>query len=471
MSYRLYSRAAITIDTILYQFFVRKIIEYFANQKRINLVIPGLIMVIFFSLIISIFTITSSDIFFSQCRIISLLSILIISSALKHYFDKGRIGKNFLTQASMGIMFCIQLLMTLSIPNWPTLFNYFILELSITCLTFQFLLSFARRQSKHLIYSSVLLYIIFSFSNQNFVSGLIYLVVFNYFGRLIAISFDIMAGRSQTRTDILLHERNRNLRVKKVLDQEAQIKDKLISIISHDIRGPLSSVKGLVDLFNANGITYLELREHFKYLSKLLNLTFNLLDNIRHWSGVQKNDQDAFLIKEVHLVTVVANLVRESQDIFKKPVDVQWDISQQVFVGYQLPYINVILKNIISNAFKFTTSGGAIVISSNRNEKFVEISVIDNGIGMHGEDLANLFRWDVRIKTLGTQSELGSGMGLLLAKEMIENLRGEIKISSKKNMGTVVNIYFPLEYFRFKETYHFRAQTKENSPLQLQLVG
>ena len=218
-----------------------------------------------------------------------------------------------------------------------------------------------------------------------------------------------------------------------------ETKDKFISIISHDLRTPFSSVVGFTDLLlNDNELKEEEKRQYIKYIQDSANTMLSLVNSLLDWTRLQTGrvrfEPDRFQIKDIidssiNLMAGVAvqkNIKLNSTIEDETTVFVDKDLVQQVF------------NNLLSNAIKFTNDGGKIIISKRSFDKsrFIEFSIKDNGIGIKEENLDKLFNVDAKYTSEGTKGEKGSGLGLSLVKEIIEKHGGEIRVESVYGKGT-----------------------------------
>lgn len=216
-------------------------------------------------------------------------------------------------------------------------------------------------------------------------------------------------------------------------------KDKFFSIIAHDLKGPIGTIANLLKLHNINSIK----PEFFEILQSAAQNTFELVEDLLTWAGAQKGQIDIvpknFDIKQ-NLEKVAFTLQHSAQQkgiqfiIPEKP--------REAFVFGDMPTINTVIRNLVSNAVKFTNEGGIITLSVLKTEDKVKISVSDTGIGIAPEKISQLFQLGHEISSPGTNSEKGTGMGLLLCKEFVELNKGEIGVKSKLNQGS--EFYFTL---------------------------
>jgi len=223
-------------------------------------------------------------------------------------------------------------------------------------------------------------------------------------------------------------------------------KDKLFSIIAHDLRSPFNGVLGFSELLISNINTF-ETNESKKYLEIINSSARNtlvLLDNLLNWAKSQTN-QINFSPKKIFLSPLIQEIIEISNSQAKiKNISINKVESNEFEVYADEDLVKIILQNIISNAIKFTTSGGHInvIVISATNQ--VEISISDNGIGMKKEIRNKLFDVSTYYTSRGTENEKGSGLGLVLCKEFVEKQGGIIWVESEEGKGSDFKFTLPL---------------------------
>ncbi|WP_456462316.1 ATP-binding protein [Lutibacter sp.] len=222
-------------------------------------------------------------------------------------------------------------------------------------------------------------------------------------------------------------------------------KDKFFSIIAHDLKNPFNSIKGFTELMIENSKDYDEDKK-LKFLKIIKGSTLkasSLLNNLLIWANSQSGDLE-FNPQKVELIQVVSNVISllEIQAI-NKDIKIIDNIEKNLFVLADRNMLATILRNLISNAIKFTNQNGKIEISAIKKEIFVEISVKDNGVGILESEVKNLFNIEVKNSNVGTANEQGSGLGLILCKDFVEKHGGKIWVESTINKGTEFKFTIP----------------------------
>lgn len=222
-------------------------------------------------------------------------------------------------------------------------------------------------------------------------------------------------------------------------------KDKLFSIIAHDLLNPFSSILGFSELLmdRINEKDYNEIDEYAKIIKQSSQQTLDLLMNLLEWSRTQIG-RVWFTPENFDLV----DLIVENKMLFdviagQKAITINKVSPHEIAVFADKPMISTVLRNLISNAIKFTREGGEINISAEKRAKDILVSVSDNGIGIARERLEKLFHIDESNSTFGTNNEKGTGLGLVLCKEFVENHGGKIGIESEEGKGSTFYVTLP----------------------------
>ncbi len=226
-----------------------------------------------------------------------------------------------------------------------------------------------------------------------------------------------------------------------------ETKDRFISIISHDLRTPFSSILGFTDmLLTEKDLDDEKKNQYIGFIKEsalnMLSLVNSLLDWIRLQTGKMKFEPSGINAKEI-LTKVIQML---SGRAMQKGVSIISELDHDFYVYADPDLLMIILNNLISNALKFTPSGGSIKVKGRYliDKKMVEFSVRDTGVGMDEEETSKLFRIDEKFTTLGTDGERGSGLGLKLVHEIVKRHGGEISVKSKKGEGTEMIFTLPV---------------------------
>ncbi len=222
-------------------------------------------------------------------------------------------------------------------------------------------------------------------------------------------------------------------------------KDKFFSIVAHDLRSPFNSILGFSKLLIEN-IKDFEVAESEKYLGFINSSTKNtliLLDNLLNWAKSQTG-QLSFKPEKIILSEIVLEIIELKKLLAKaKNISLHYSTSDKFEVYADKNMLRVVLRNLISNAIKFTKPEGNINVFAILEQNQVEISISDNGVGMNEATQNKLFKLDTNTSTSGTANEIGSGLGLILCKEFVEKLGGNIWVESEIRKGSTFSFTIP----------------------------
>ncbi len=217
-------------------------------------------------------------------------------------------------------------------------------------------------------------------------------------------------------------------------------KEKIFSILSHDLRQPLISVKSLLYLMNKNAVSTSTLLEMSDKINSNLDHMILSLDNTLNWSinqlnGIRTNPENLDLYE---IASNVHELLQENIEGKSLVYIDNIQIAAKVFADKE--QVTIILRNLLSNAIKFTRTGGLIHLFAKEQPAYWEINIEDNGIGMDEEMIGQLFNADGHFTRRGTANEKGTGLGLRLIKELIQMNEGDISVASTPGKGTIFSI-------------------------------
>ena len=228
------------------------------------------------------------------------------------------------------------------------------------------------------------------------------------------------------------------------LEEDNKLKDKLLSIISHDLRHPLVNTKSILDLINLKLVSPKETEELLEQLENQYVRSLSLLDNLLFWiRGQMKGLKIERTRVNMHRLTTT--LTEEQRiPIQNKQIKVINHIDKNLEWRAEREMLKIIFRNLITNAIKFTPSEGEILLTSVIDETFAYILIKDTGIGMAKETLAKVNARQY-VSTKGTSNEKGSGFGLILVKDLIEKNEAELLIESEQSRGSTIAVKFKYE--------------------------
>ncbi len=236
------------------------------------------------------------------------------------------------------------------------------------------------------------------------------------------------------------------LNQKEELDKSNNTKDKFFSIISHDLRNPLSGFMLLLKYINDEfeNITIEEIKDFVKALKESSESLYLLLENLLEWSKIQRGTLSAQPI-QCNLLDLVKMSINSIENNAKaKDITIINNLEDETLIFADTNMIFTILRNILTNAIKFTNRGGTIEIHLNRNINMASLSITDSGIGMNEQTLSKLFKLGEKIGIEGTEGEPSTGLGLILCNEFIKMNNGKIEVTSKLGKGSTFTVYIPL---------------------------
>lgn len=236
-----------------------------------------------------------------------------------------------------------------------------------------------------------------------------------------------------------------SIKIAERLEQKVQDQRKFYSIISHDLSGPMGMVNVMLNMVNHDDeVDSKEKKQIALEAEKLSASTYNLLQNLLVWSKNQLED-----LRPKALSFDLDKVIRENIEFMQqiaitKNISIAYKHNPELKCFGDFRMIETVVRNLISNAVKFTNSGGCIRILCENAEKFVRLVVTDSGIGMSEEVQKRLFSVKERTSSTGTSGEKGSGLGLMICKEFVELNNGTLQIKSTVNKGTEVMVTLPV---------------------------
>lgn len=244
--------------------------------------------------------------------------------------------------------------------------------------------------------------------------------------------------RKERHIRALIQEQNQSL------DEHNQFKNRIFSIIAHDLRSPVASTITMFDLLNKQLFSSKEFAEIQLEIGNQIKQMALLLDNLLSWSKKQMKGK-----LEIHPSTIIPfNIAQQNIELLqpiyhKKQLTIKNELAIENTLFIDPDQLDIIIRNLLSNAMKFSSIGGEILLTDNQTQDYYELSIRDNGIGMDQETLDNLFTTKTIVKR-GTKGEKGTGIGLSIVKEFIEVNNGTISVFSQPSEGTLFKLKFNL---------------------------
>lgn len=229
--------------------------------------------------------------------------------------------------------------------------------------------------------------------------------------------------------------------------QDNNNKEKILSIIAHDLKNPFNTILGFSELLltKFNSFSHDQVNDFLKYIHESANQSYHLLANLLNWSkmqqaGANKNIQ-TFYIEPV--ITNISQLIHTS--CVSKNITIHQRVAPEIEVYADLNMLAFVIRNVLTNAIKFSYKNSDIFIKAFVDNNEVVIEIADEGIGMDNDTQLQLFDPDKITSRRGTENECGTGIGLMLSKEFIEKQQGSLEIDSEMGKGTKVTIRMPKE--------------------------
>jgi ligand-binding sensor domain-containing protein/signal transduction histidine kinase len=222
-------------------------------------------------------------------------------------------------------------------------------------------------------------------------------------------------------------------------------KDKFFSIISHDLKNPFASVLSISELLDDSfeNTDEDELRYGVKKIRETNQHIYELLENLLTWSKSQRGrliiEAGSFNLSKV--IETNINLLKLAAE--KKIINIEANIADEMCAFADREMISTVIRNLLTNAVKFTEAGKSIEIKVDVMEKVNKVSIIDQGVGITPENIERLFKIEDKIKTEGTAGEKGTGLGLIICQEFVENNHGTIEVSSAPGKGSTFTFTVP----------------------------
>jgi two-component system sensor histidine kinase/response regulator len=268
------------------------------------------------------------------------------------------------------------------------------------------------------------------------VSFIICTVLIYWNTKFILVNYTLQKNRAEAQTKQLTDQAEK-------LTQLHAEKDRLFSIVSHDFRSPLASIENGLELIQSVQLTEDERKTITGQLVAQVKNTAEMLDNILHWSRNQiQSTVPVFQLLNIH------EAIQQSTESLlllsnQKGISIHNEVDPTLTVHIDAEILQVVLRNLISNAVKFSPAGSEVRIKGVHKKDFVELEIIDQGIGISEEQMETIFSFKAK-STFGTSNEKGMGLGLFLTNELIQKIGGYIQVSSSLNQGTIFKVIFPV---------------------------
>lgn len=233
----------------------------------------------------------------------------------------------------------------------------------------------------------------------------------------------------------LIELRSRNTELQHLIHTQ----NRITSIIAHDVRNPLAALKAIIELQTSGALSEEETTEMLTMSAKQLDSTIEMVANVTDWGRLQMKVQRQQKLPVGLRTTVEQVLVNHTLAANLKHNTIANEVPEDLILQTEPQALQFIIRNLVSNAIKFTEYG-TITITAQQAEHKIHLKICDTGIGMSRERLTGIFGSQKNFPVTGTQGEKGSGLGLLLIKEFLDKIGGQILITSEEGAGTCVTI-------------------------------
>jgi two-component system, sensor histidine kinase and response regulator len=273
-------------------------------------------------------------------------------------------------------------------------------------------------------------------------------------GVLFVVAFLLMMNNREKRIiNELLQLQNRAiseqqdeiLRQNMRLEGLNTVKDRLLSIISHDFRSPLHSLQGLVSLMKEGELSSQEIRHMSELVSEKLDVTLHLVENLLQWAKSQMEGMrvKSEIVDLTCLITDTVQLLKEPAE--RKGIVLKNETTEPVWAYADKALVDIVIRNLVANAIKFSRARDTVSVSATADQQWIYLCVRDTGMGISLENQAKIFNSVSSFTTVGTASEKGTGLGLALCKELVEKNGGKIWFESQPGQGSTFTFTIPAE--------------------------
>jgi signal transduction histidine kinase len=247
-----------------------------------------------------------------------------------------------------------------------------------------------------------------------------------------------------------LEAMNQNL--EKAIDERTKqlvttntVKDRLLSVISHDVKSPLNSLRGVLNIYNKGAISKDEFGQLTLQIENDLGKTSMLVENILHWTASQLKGV-SLKMETFDLYVLVEDNIRLF-DTFsvRKKISIHHNVLPQTKVTSDRNILNLVLRNLLSNALKFSFERGKVTIGVKIDHDWLELSVQDEGTGMDSDKLNSLLSPKFTVSAAGTDNEQGTGLGLALCRDYVQKAGGNLSVESTIGKGTTFKVTLPVQ--------------------------
>ncbi len=242
----------------------------------------------------------------------------------------------------------------------------------------------------------------------------------------------------------LIEEKSQINSKNKKLSELNDLKTTVFSIISHDLRSPISGINNLlkITIDDFEQFSKEEIKEHLQVINKSSNNVYNLLENLLFWGKIH-NENFILKFEKISILKTIKDVIDLMiTQIYEKNIEIIFENKEDIEIETDIFIFTTAIRNLLSNAIKFTPNNGKIKIKFYENQDYYKIEIKDNGIGMDSKLLNSLSQFSQDYVRAGTNMEKGSGLGLMIVRDFLKIINGYLEFQSEPNVGTkaIINI-------------------------------
>ena len=224
-----------------------------------------------------------------------------------------------------------------------------------------------------------------------------------------------------------------------------ELKDKIISVISHDLRGPVGTIKAFADLITEDDFKDDQemVIDIINKIGKQSNSVFNTLENLLSWAYTHRNTITNNAQKQPLINSIKDNIQLLEEIAAKKKIIIVNQVDENINATFDLDLISTVVRNLLTNAIKFTSINGKITINAKEEESYHTVSITDTGVGISPERINTIFDKALYETTYGTKSEKGLGLGIKICQDFVERHKGKLWVESELGKGSIFYFSIP----------------------------
>lgn len=241
------------------------------------------------------------------------------------------------------------------------------------------------------------------------------------------------------------HEKQELKSLNEKLHKQKKVYSQMLSIVSHDLGGSISSINTMLSMLMHKKITKKDFYSMLPTMVQRTSNTDSLTKELLAWSKSQL-DSDSQQLEKISLASILNEVINQQETELKnKKIIIENYVKNNISIYSNPDFIKFVLRNVLTNAIKYTNENGKVRFKSSNVNGDLKISIIDNGIGIPSEKLKEMQQGLIQESRLGTSKEKGNGIGMMLVNDLVKQNRGHIDILSKENFGTEVDIIIPIK--------------------------